>query len=64
MRLTLALLGFTLDLSLEPTAADEPDAAALNGGTLASTEMAVGFTSKWLGETGIEMYPPDDRGST
>jgi hypothetical protein len=40
MRLTIALLGFELDMTLGPAAADdaadEDPAAALNGGTLAS----------------------------
>lgn len=47
MRLTIVLLGHTLDLSLEPTAADEdpsPD-ASMDGGTTASTPM--GFTPPW-----------------
>lgn len=45
MRLTLTLLGHTLDLSLEPTASEtEDNGAALNGGTLASIGPIVGFT--------------------
>jgi hypothetical protein len=63
MRLTLLLLGLELDVTLGPaTTADEPDpAAALNGGNLSSSEMTVGFTPRWLGETGIEGDPEDGR---
>lgn len=44
MRLTIALLGFELDLTFGPatTASEDDPAAALNGGTLAAYPM--GFT--------------------
>lgn len=63
MRLTLVLLGHTLDLSLEPTAADEDDtdpAAALNGGLLASTALDTGPTDMHMGFTGGWEADDDD----
>lgn len=46
MRVTIAALGFELDVTFGPTAAavDDP-AAAMNGGTTASTPM--GFVAQW-----------------
>lgn len=61
MRLTLALLGWTLDLSLGPDSAEVEDRSRdLSGGTTGSTELAVPDTETWLGETGLEMEPPED----
>lgn len=42
MRLTIALLGLELDLTFGPATAEEAEdeAAALNGGTLASTPIS------------------------
>ena len=65
MRLTIALLGWPLDLSLEPPAADEPAtedrARDLSGGITGSSEVAVGEVDTWLGTTGLECEPPEDR---
>ncbi len=63
MRMTLTALGFELDVTLGPAAAAAEDDRArdLSGGTTASTELVVGSTETWLGETGLECEPPEDR---
>ncbi len=38
MRLTIAVLGWTLDWTLEPTATEQPETSSLDGGTTASYE--------------------------
>jgi hypothetical protein len=65
MRVTVVLLGHTLDLSLEPTVADEdppaPDTgAALSGGLLASTALDTGPTDRDMGFTGGWESDDDD----
>jgi hypothetical protein len=63
MRVTISALGLELDITFGPATddtADEDQGAALNGGTLGSSEMVVGFTRTWLGETGIEGEIPED----
>lgn len=56
MRLVLRIMGLdVLDLELT-TAEPEPEDTArdLSGGATGSTEVGVGFTRTWLGETGME----------
>ena len=53
MRLTLHALGWTLDWSLEPTAADDQatETSSLDGGTTASDRIDPGPTDRYLGFT-------------
>jgi hypothetical protein len=61
MRVTVVLLGHTLDLSLEPTIADEdPPATALSGGLLASTALDTGPTDTFMGFTNGRESDDDD----
>lgn len=67
MRFTLALLGHTLDISLEPTTADEQDpAAGLDGGTLGSAgpisfAPQVGTPAEWVPPDRTIPWEPEDR---
>ena len=53
MRFTASLLGWTMDWSLSPDAAEDDPAAALNGGTLASTgtDVDISHTDTFMGFT-------------
>lgn len=53
MRLTLVLLGWTLDLSLDPTATDEPDDTArdLSGGSTGTTVIEPVPGDRYMGFT-------------